>query len=144
MALFNSDANLRSAGALVEEALRGLGHDVEDTRVEPGRLWLVPAVHASVTIRLGQREGRNVLRVWTPVLVDAPETPELFRELLEMNAGTVYGAAFALEGTDVIALAERATDDLDRSEVEDLVRRVTECGDLHGPRLIGRHGGQLP
>ena len=144
MALFDSDANLRSAGALVEEALVALGHDVADARVEPGRLWQVPAKHAAVTIRLGQREGRNVLRVWAPVLTTPDETPALYRELLELNAGAVYGAAFALEGSDVIALSERPTDDLDRSEVVDLVRRVADCGDQHGPALIQRHGGRQP
>lgn len=144
MGLFDSDANLRSAGALVEEALAALGHDAASARVEPGLEWKVPGKHAAVTIRLAQRDGKNVLRVRAPVLTPPKFAPGLHKELLELNAGAVYGAAFALDEAGVIALSERPTDDLDRSEVVDLIERVAHCVDEHAPGLAKRHGGKLP
>ena len=144
MGLFDSDANLRSAGALVEEALAALGHDADVARVEAGVEWKIAGTHAAVTIRLAQRDGKNVLRVRTPVLTPPKFAPGLHKDLLELNAGAVYGAAFALDGAEVIAVSERPTDDLDRSEVVELIERVKACVDQHAPGLAKRHGGKLP
>ena len=64
----------------------------------------------------------------------------LFAHLLERNA-ELTGAAFALKDDVVFVLTERSTLDLDRSEVQDLVRRIQTYADDNDEALVDRFGG---
>ena len=66
----------------------------------------------------------------------------LYQHLLERNA-ELWGAAFALELDKVVLVAERSTLDLDRSEVADMIRRVTTYADDHDDTLVAKFGGRL-
>ena len=66
----------------------------------------------------------------------------LFSHLLDLNTG-LCGAAFATDGDRVLLVGERSTLDLDRSEVLDLIRRITTYADEHDDVLVARFGGKL-
>ena len=142
------EANLSSTIALVEEVLGELGYPAETTRATPTGVatnaWRIAKGSASSLITLVDRAEFTHIRVCATVMTidDKVDRGELFSHLLELNAG-LAGAAFATEGDHVLLVAERSTLDLDRSEVLDLVRRVTTSADDHDDVLVARFGGQL-
>jgi hypothetical protein len=150
MVLFSNkqEANLRVCVKMVEDAIALLGHDADQSRVvgpEPDLpAWRVVKGSAHVYVYLGMQGGENVLRVVAPVLHIASGTdePRLFRRLLELNAGTVTGAAFGLRDGDVVLCAERTTVDLDPSEVLDTIRRVEDFADRYDDLLVAEFGGR--
>jgi len=140
------ETNLASTVALVEEVLAELGHDAANSRAVGNALqaWEVRKGSALTRVSLVSRTEFTHLRVCSTVLtVDARvDRPALHAHLLELNAG-LCGAAFATDGDHVLLLAERSTLDLDRSEVRDLIRRVTTYADDHDDVLVARFGGAL-
>jgi 5,10-methylenetetrahydrofolate reductase len=66
----------------------------------------------------------------------------LFAHLLELNVA-LCGNAFALDGDQVVLVAERSSLDLDRSELVDIIRRVTTNADHHDDLLVSKFGGTL-
>ena len=70
------------------------------------------------------------------------ERDALFAHLLELNA-TLCGAAFAIQGDQVLLVSERSTLDLDASEVLDIIKRLTSYADEHDDVLVARYGGSL-
>lgn len=141
------EANLQSTIALVEEVLGELGHPATAARVkDPSALnaWQIAKGSASSRITLVERASFTHIRVSSTVMtIDASvDRAALHAHLLELNAG-IAGAAFATNGDHVLLLAERSTLDLDRSEVLDLVRRVTTSADDHDDVLVARFGGVL-
>jgi hypothetical protein len=53
------------------------------------------------------------------------------------------GNAFAVDRDRVLLVAERSTLDLDRSEILDLIKRVTVTADDHDDQLVAQFGGTL-
>ena len=51
--------------------------------------------------------------------------------------------AFAVQGDQVLLVSERSTLDLDRSEVRELIKRVTTYADDHDDVLVARFGGTM-
>ena len=140
------ESNAASSVAMIEDVLRELGHDPAATRTASGESessWIVSRGSASVVIELSNRDDYVYLRVVAPVLtVDAGvDTGRLFARLLELNAREVTGAAFALQGAEVQIVNERSTIDLDRSEVMDLVARVSKFADDWDDVLVREFGG---
>ena len=84
------------------------------------------------------------LRVRSVVMtIDATvDRGALFQHLLERNC-ELWGAAFAVERDRVVLVSERSTLDIDRSEVADMIRRVTTYADDHDDALVARFGGRL-
>jgi hypothetical protein len=66
----------------------------------------------------------------------------LFTHLLDLNA-SLCGVAFATDGDHVLLVTERSTLDLDRSEIVDLIARVTTYADEHDDVLVARFGGRI-
>ena len=66
----------------------------------------------------------------------------LYQDLLQRNAG-LCGAAFAIEGNQVMLLSERSTLDLDRSELSDIFTRVLTYADDVDDALVAAFGGDL-
>jgi len=77
--------------------------------------------------------------------------PGLMVMAIILFMGAVSGAhlnpavsiAFALRGDTVLLQTERSTLDLDRSEVQDLIARVTQYADDLDDALVERFGGEL-
>ena len=97
------------------------------------------------TVGLSNRADYVYLRVVAPVLTvnAAVDTNRLFARLLELNAREVTGAAFATAGDEVQIVSERSTIDLDRSEVRDVIARVSKYADDWDDRLVEEYGGTL-
>lgn len=142
------ETNLASTIKLIEEVLGELGHPPSpaESLGEPTavRAWRVQRGSAVATVALVSRPEFTHLRISSIVLtLDAKvDRLALFAHLLELNAG-LCGNAFALAGDHVLLVAERSTLDLDRSELLDLVRRVTKNADDHDDVLVARFGGTL-
>ena len=141
------ETNLASTVALVEAALAELGHPAPASRTsEPDSLhsWQLTVGSSLTRVTLVQRADFTHLRVCATVLTaTAPvDRAALHAHLLELN-GSMCGAAFAAAGDRIILLGERSTLDLDRSEVLDLVRRVTSYADDHDDQLVATYGGVI-
>lgn len=141
------ESNLASTVALVEVVLAELGHDAAASRVDSGsalHAWQVRKGSALTRISLVSRTEFTHLRVCSIVMtIDGTlDRAALHAHLLELNAG-LCGAAFATDGDQVLLLAERSTLDLDRSEVRELITRVTTYADDHDDVLVARFGGVL-
>lgn len=141
------ETNLASTVALVEEVLREQGHDPGASRVPvPGapHAWQVRTGSAVTRVTVFPTPDFTHLRVRSVVMtIDASvDRLALFHHLLERNA-ELWGAAFALELDKVVLVAERSTLDLDRSEVADMIRRVTTYADDHDDTLVAKFGGRL-
>jgi hypothetical protein len=141
------ESNLHSIVALVEDALRELGHDPGPTRqgTTPAlHAWRIQKGSAVAQVSLIDRTEFTHLRVCAIVMTvdDAVDRPALHAHLLGLNAG-LCGAAFAVDGEHVLLVGERSTLDLDKSEVRELIRRVTTYADDHDDVLVARFGGTL-
>ncbi len=140
------ETNLTSTVALVEAALAELGHSAPTARTkEAGALhaWQIPKGSSMTKVTLIHRTEFTHLRVFATMLTldRAVDRPALFAHLLNLNA-SLCGVAFATAGDHVLLLAERSTLDLDRSEVLELIRRVTTYADEHDDVLVARFGGR--
>lgn len=141
------ETNLGSTIALVEDVLGELGHPAPASKVkDPVALhaWRIPKGSAVTRVTVIHRAEFTHLRVCAVVMTidDKVDRSALFAHLLELNA-SLCGAAFATDGDHVLLVSERSTLDLDRSEVLDVIRRVTTCADEHDDVLVARFGGAL-
>jgi hypothetical protein len=133
------ETNLASTVALVEAALAELGYSAPQARIkDPPALhaWQIPKGSSVTKVTLIHRTEFTHLRVCVM------DRLALFAHLLTLNA-RLCGVAFAIIGDHVLLLAERSTLDLDRSEVLELIRRVTTYADEHDDILVARFGGRL-
>ncbi|MEO6771619.1 MAG: YbjN domain-containing protein [Kofleriaceae bacterium] len=141
------EANLQSTVALVEEVLGAIGYPAAESRLRDAasaHAWEIAKGSATARITLVDRAAFTHLRVTATVMTidTAVDRTALFAHLLELNAG-LAGAAFATDGDHVLVVSERSTLDLDRSEVLDLIVRVTSTADDHDDALVARYGGRL-
>jgi len=141
------ETNLTSTLALVEDVLGELGHAAETSRTTDGaalHAWRIPKGSSVTRVTLIHRADFTHLRVCAVVLTmnDNVDRPALFAHLLDLNA-TLAGAAFALEGDQILLVSERSTLDLDRSELLDTITRVRDLSDDHDDVLVARFGGAL-
>jgi hypothetical protein len=138
------ESNLASTVGLVEEVLSELGHDPAATRAGATNAWQVRKGSALTTVSLVDRTEFTHLRVCSTVMtVDGKvDRAALNAHLLALN-GSLCGAAFATEGEHILLLAERSTLDLDRSEVRELIKRVTTYADDHDDALVAQFGGKM-
>jgi hypothetical protein len=142
------ETNLQSMVALIEEVLGELGHEPAGARATEANslhAWRIRKGSAATTVTLIDRVEFTHLRVCSIVMtIDGKvDRPALHQKLLELNA-TLCGAAFAVDENDhVLLLAERSCLDLDRSEVRELIRRVTTYADDHDDTLVAWFGGTM-
>jgi hypothetical protein len=141
------ETNLASTISLVEAALGELGAPPPESRVKDSpalHAWKIPKGSSLTRVTLVNRAEFTHLRVCAIVMtIDAKvDRPALFSHLLELNA-SLCGVAFATDGDQVLLVSERSTLDLDRSEVIDLIRRVTTYADEHDDVLVARFGGRI-
>jgi hypothetical protein len=141
------EANLHSTITLVEDALTALGYPAASARIADGatlRAWQIAKGSATSRITLVERTEFTHIRVCATVMTldTKVDRPALFAHLLDLNAA-LCGAAFATDGDHVLLLSERSTLDLDRSEIDELIKRVTTTADEHDDVLVSRFGGRI-
>ncbi len=141
------ETNLASTISLVEAALGELGHPAPASRIDDRtalHAWQLPKGSSLTRVTLVNRSEFTHLRVCAIVMTldDKVDHSALHAHLLELNAA-MCGAAFATAGDQVLVVGERSTLDLDRSEVLELLRRVTDYADDHDDVLVARFGGAL-
>ena len=141
------ETNLASTVALVEAALADLGHPAPGSRTsDPDALhaWQLPVGSSLTRVTVVQRADFTHIRVCATVMVaTAPvDRAALHAHLLEQNR-SLCGAAFAAAGDQVLIVAEHSTLDLDRSEVLDLIGRITAYADQYDDELVAAFGGAL-
>ena len=142
------ETNLASTITLIEAALLEVGYVPPETRrieVEgAAQAWRIEKGSAIATILLVDRSDFIHFRMSSVVMTLAASTDRtaLFTHLLELNNG-LCGNAFALDGDRILCVAERTTLDLDKSELVDIIRRVTGTADTHDDQLVAKYGGTL-
>jgi site-specific recombinase len=139
--------NHTSTVQLIEQAMRGLGHDPDGCRLEPhgddDAAWQFRHGSALTRIQLTKGHSENAtLRVASIVMtMDASvDRLALFTYLLALNR-QLRGLTLALDGERVELAGERPCRDLDRSEVDDLLTRVSRRADELDDQLVARFGG---
>ena len=140
------ETNLASTVALVEAALADLGASGPESKIKDGaalHAWRIVKGSAATRVTLIHRSEFTHLRVCSTVMTieGKVDRTALYAHLLDLNAG-LCGAAFATEGDQVLLVGERSTLDLDKSEVLELIRRVTTYADEHDDVLVARFGGR--
>jgi hypothetical protein len=140
------ETNLASTVALVEATLAELGHPVPASRIKDAtalHAWQIPKGSSTTRVTLIHRVDFTHLRVSATVMTldAAVDRSALHAHLLDLNA-SLCGVAFATTGDQVLLVSERSTLDLDRSEVLDLLLRVTTYADEHDDVLVSRFGGR--
>jgi hypothetical protein len=141
------ESNLTSTIALIEDVLTELGHDPATARQTPTsalHAWRIVKGSATTVVSLVNRTEFSHLRVCSVVMTvnDKVDRGALNGALLDLNA-TLCGAAFATDGDRVLMLSERSTLDLDKSEVRELIKRVTTYADDHDDTLVAQYGGTM-
>lgn len=154
--LFANQRHLQMTSTLriIEQALRGLGHDPHGCRLDgDGEDAAWQFRHGSAVTRIemsapsasgtmGEPEAGPTLRVASIVMTldDSVDRLALFTHLLELNRG-LRGLTLAVQEGRVELAAERPCRDLDRSEVDDLLTRVSRRADELDDALVARFGG---
>ncbi len=142
------ESNLRSCIKMVEDVIESLGHVPDAARLETGTelpAWRVQKGSAHVYVVFAGREQKIFIKVAAPVVnvTEIADRPRLYQRLLELNEAHILGAAFALKGDDVILTVERCTEDLDKSEVLDMVGHVEEYAVTYTDKLVAEFGGRV-
>ncbi len=141
------ETNLSSTVALVEEILAELGHDPGAARQQTTAgqyAWRIRTGSAVTTISLFPTADFIHMRCEAVVMTldNTMDRGTLFAHLLGLNLA-MCGNAFALNGDHVVIVAERSTLDIDRSEVRDIITRVTTNADKHDDQLVATFGGRV-
>jgi hypothetical protein len=132
---------------MVEAVLGARGLDPGACRVQSaaGPAWGFTQGSAHIYIFLtSSGAGDNFIQVLAPVMKPTAEglaDPALLGRLLDLNANELTGAAFGLREGQVVLTTDRATDGLDRVEVDDMIRRVADYADHYDDALTAEFGG---
>lgn len=150
MSLFGNEreANLESTAAMVEDVLIRLGHFVNDCRSpRPGsaQSWTISNGSAPIAIDLIDHPDYWRVRMSAVIMTidDKVDKLALYERLLALNAVEVTGAAFALQGREVLLLSERSTLGLDHRELQELLALVRLFASEYDAKLVERYGGTL-
>ena len=151
MGLFgdSSVSNLRRAQKLVEEVLTSFGVSLEKGRMSTNdgstaRAMMRGSAEVMIFLNPARSDDEdNYLRVVSPIVrMPHSEQPALYRRLLELNAKELFGVAFGVINDDVVLVAERGTRDLDRGEVEEILRHVGAAADHYDDIIVEQFGGR--
>jgi hypothetical protein len=151
MGLFGESAasNFRRAQKLVEDVLTTFGASPEKNRLDTkdgSTAWGVMRGSAEVMVFLNPAhhdKEDNYLRMVSPIVrLPSENLLPLYRRILELNAKEVYGIAFGIINEDVVLVVERGTHDLDRSEVEEMLRNISAAADHYDDKLVTEFGGK--
>lgn len=141
------EANLKSCEQMVQAVLEARGVDPHKSRIHSaaGPAWGMTQGSAEVYIFLtASGTGDNFIQVVSPVMKPSPEAmsaPQFLKRLLELNANELTGAAFGLRDDEVVLTSDRSTSGLDKIEVEEMIRRVSDYADQYDDALTLEFGG---
>jgi hypothetical protein len=149
------ESEFQRARTLVEEVITGLGIDPkavlakEEKGEEQSATWTLKRGSAAILITLADRPGppkgdiMTYLRIVSPVMTLTAEGPHeaLFKHVLELNAAGLANAAFGLIDRRLVAVSERPALDLQRAEVDQMVRHLSAVADTYDDRLRAKFGG---
>jgi T3SS (YopN, CesT) and YbjN peptide-binding chaperone 1 len=153
MGLFgkSQEGNLKSSLEMVTKVITELNLSPDENRLETddgSHAWGLMRGSAQVFIFLKPGEDQdsfNTLQIVAPVM-RLPESSKnqgiLFQKLLELNAREITGAAFGLKDETVVITTDRSTEDLDRSEVKDMILRIGYFADHFDDELVTQYGGR--
>ncbi|MBI3926719.1 MAG: hypothetical protein HY319_14355 [Armatimonadetes bacterium] len=127
---------LRQAAEMLDceltfESYEGEDEAVVNVRLEDGR-------HQVLTVEPSRQEGRDFLRITTPVAKATELKPQQLRQVLQLNASLLYGA-FALLGDELIL-----TDTIDRQPEPDpeicarIMAHLARTADSYEKMAFGR------
>ncbi len=146
--VFQSDGGLSKAKKTIEAVLKGLELDPGKSSIEGtggGFAWQIARGSADVMIALNPSQGGAAprLRLVSPIVKMRDGVPtKLATTLLTLNGTELPGLAFGLIQGDVIVLvAERSVADLDKGEVEELLRLTGFYADKYDDVLVDEFGG---
>ncbi len=153
MTLFDDQAesDYQRAVSFVESTVKALGVDPARCRVNvsgSGDAFSLRRGSASmlVTLQHGKdADDEGTIRIVAPiVMLPSEPTKEhaLLRKLLHLNAKDLTGAAFALQDGQVVVVTERSVEDLDASEVEQMIRSLGRVADRFDDALASEFGVQ--
>lgn len=140
---------LAQAVEVVEAVLREqLGLDPNTLRVKTGDgslCWglMKGSAEVFIVIRPKADQSGHVIRVTAPVIevpADDASRLDLFERLLRDNAENLTAAAFGLRDDTILLTADRSIDDLDASEVREMLLRVGFYADLYDDALAAHYG----
>jgi hypothetical protein len=138
------ESALKACAEMVETVLAGMGQAVVAARMasDSGPAWRFERGSAHVFIFLTSTEsGDDYIQVVSPILRPDDVSPGLYPRLLELNANQLTGAAFGLREGNVVVTTDRSTTGLDRVEVDEMIRRVSEYADHYDDLLHDEFGG---
>ncbi len=147
------ETEFKRARALIEEVVRGLGIEPKTAlaKEDPGSsTWTLQRGSAPILITLAARPAPpagdlgTFVRVVSPVLTLADGSPHeaLFRHVLELNAAGLANAAFGLIDQRIVAVSERPTEDLQKTELDQMIRHLAAVADTYDDRLMKQFGGR--
>lgn len=154
MSMFGNQANpqeeFAKAVKTVESVLGGFGLDPGRARLhttDGSTAWTATRGSAEVLIFLNpaQNNGPNFMRcvspIWRLPAGSADQLNAVLRKLLELNGRDLFGCAFGLMKDDVVLVSERVCKDMDRAEVEDILRNIGAAADHYDDWLTAQFGG---
>ena len=142
--------NFRFTAKMVEGLIGNLGLCPEESRVptaDDTLAWglMRGSAQVYVFLRPGEPDDEfNSIQVVSPVLqIPADDAVRLllYEHLLTLNAREITGAGFGIKGDTVMIIVDRSTEDLDPSEVQDMVLRVGYFADHYDDALVSQFGG---
>jgi hypothetical protein len=151
MGLFGESAqsNFRRAQKLIEDVLTSMGLNADKSRLDTkdgSTAWGLMRGSAEVLVFLNaaRKEGDdNFLRIVSPIVrLPTENLLPLYRRLLELNARDLPGIAFGVVDQDIVLVAQRGTRDLDRSEVDEMLRNLGAAADHYDDKLAQEFGGR--
>lgn len=144
--------NLRACEQMVESVLATLGIDAAESRVslsdEPALslAWGLTSGSARLYIYLtsSSTSDDNYIHVVAPVFRPPDDASnELWRNLLELNVNALTGAAFGLRDGEIVLTTDRSTLDLERTEIEDMIRRIGAYANHYDDLLAGTFSNKI-
>ena len=143
----DAQSEFNRAVKVIEAVLSGLGLDPNQSRLattDGSTAWTLLRGSAEVLVFLNpaKNNGPNFIRIISPIWrMPAENQPAVLRKLLEMNARDLFGTAFGLMGDDAVLVSERATKDMDRSEVDQILQNIGAAADYFDDWLVQQFGG---
>ena len=143
------EAQFQTAKRHVEALVTKVGLDPSAVRGKEDEglcTWTLKRGSAAVLVSISKSDrGEGAyLRVVSPVMTlpAVERQPELFRRLLELNAGGIVNAAFGIIHERIVVVSERPAAGLDGAEVEQIVKHLSAVADTFDDRLVREFGGQ--
>jgi hypothetical protein len=122
-----ADRDLEEARRLVEEVLEELGLRAGAEQLEGG--WALTRGAAPVYVFVAPQGEHGMIQVVAPVMaLPAGGRVALLRRLLELNGEELVSAGFGVKEGTVVITTDRSLADLDRSEVREMILRISHYG----------------